>query len=189
MQVLAFKRRYFTWWWILRVWRQLDLLAGVAPTLQWHQDCSKTLLKWRTWKWWKSSFVIFPFLLSFFSQPIAPYVGMHGLLAIVNRVTIVCYPLVCVHCGPVVDFFITKQTSLHPFDFIRNLFHLLVKQWLTGTIPATSPYPRTYRHLVVCLKEAGMGALADHFIHEILLELGQEWAPDDEIVNSSSPFS
>ena len=25
-----------------------------------------------------------------------------------------------------VDFFITKQTSLHPFDFIRNLFHLLV---------------------------------------------------------------
>ena len=53
-------------------------------------------------------------------------VGMHGLLAIVNRVTILCYPLVCVHCGPVVDFFITKQTSLHPFDFVRNLFHLLV---------------------------------------------------------------
>ena len=52
-------------------------------------------------------------------------VGMHGLLAIVNRVTILCYPLVCVHCGPVVDFFITKQTSLHPFDFVRNLFHLL----------------------------------------------------------------
>ena len=25
-----------------------------------------------------------------------------------------------------VDFFITKQTSLHPFDFVRNLFHLLV---------------------------------------------------------------
>ena len=50
---------------------------------------------------------------------------MHGLLAIVNRVTILCYPLVCVHCGPVVDFFITKQTSLHPFDFVRNLFHLL----------------------------------------------------------------
>ena len=45
---------------------------------------------------------------------------------IVNRVTILCYPLVCVHCGPVVDFFITKQTSLHPFDFVRNLFHLLV---------------------------------------------------------------
>ena len=52
-------------------------------------------------------------------------VGMHGLLAIVNRVTILCYPLVCVHCGPVEDFFITKQTSLHPFDFVRNLFHLL----------------------------------------------------------------
>ena len=40
-------------------------------------------------------------------------VGMHGLLAIVNRVTILCYLLVCVHCGPVVDFFITKQTSLY----------------------------------------------------------------------------
>ena len=50
-------------------------------------------------------------------------VGMHGLLASQYRVTILCYPLVCVHCGPVVDFFITKQTSLHPF---RNLFHLLV---------------------------------------------------------------
>ena len=37
------------------------------------------------------------------------------------------YPLVYVHCGPVVDFFITKQTSLHPFDFVRNLFHLLVE--------------------------------------------------------------
>ena len=36
-----------------------------------------------------------------------------------------CYPLVCVHCGPVEDFFIAKQTSLHPFDFVRNLFHLL----------------------------------------------------------------
>ena len=37
----------------------------------------KTLLKWRTWKWWKSSFVIFlfflllSFFLSFFSQPSA----------------------------------------------------------------------------------------------------------------------
>ena len=51
---------------------------------------------------------------------------MHGLLAIVNCVTILCYPLVYVHCGPVVDFFITKQTSLHPFDFVSNLFHLLV---------------------------------------------------------------
>ena len=50
---------------------------------------------------------------------------MNGLLASQS-----CYhsvlPLVCVHCGPVVDFFITKQTSLHPFDFVRNLFHLLV---------------------------------------------------------------
>ena len=36
---------------------------------------------------------------------------MHGLLASQS-----CYhsvlPLVCVHCGPVVDFFITKQTSV-----------------------------------------------------------------------------
>ena len=38
--------------------------------------------------------------------------------------------LVCIHCGPVVDFFITKQTSLHPFDFIRNLFHLLFKLYI-----------------------------------------------------------
>ena len=51
-------------------------------------------------------------------------VGMHGLLAS-QSCTILCYPLVYVHCGPVVDFFITKQTSLHPFDFVRNLFHLL----------------------------------------------------------------
>ena len=58
-------------------------------------------------------------------------------------------------------------------DFIRNLFHLLVKQWLTGTIPATSPYPRTYRHLVVCLKEAGMGALADHFYMKFYLSWGR----------------
>ena len=49
-------------------------------------------------------------------------VGMHGLLASQLRVTIL---LVCVHCGPVVDFFITKQTSLHPFDFFRNLFQYL----------------------------------------------------------------
>ena len=55
---------------------------------------------------------------------------MHGLLASQYRVTILCYPLVCVHCGPVVDFFITKQTSLHPFDFVRNLFHLLVLLYL-----------------------------------------------------------
>ena len=56
-------------------------------------------------------------------------VAMHGLLASQYRVTILCYPLVCVHCGPVVDIFITKHTytSLYIlFDFIRNLFHLLV---------------------------------------------------------------
>ena len=52
-------------------------------------------------------------------------VGMHGLLASQYCVTILCYPLVCVHCGPVVDFFITKQTSLHPFDSVRNLFTCL----------------------------------------------------------------
>ena len=55
---------------------------------------------------------------------------MHGLLAsqsCYHSVLPFCvYPLVYVHCGPVVDFFITKQTSLHPFDFVRNLFHLLV---------------------------------------------------------------
>ena len=55
-------------------------------------------------------------------------VGMHGLLAS-QSCTILCYPLVYVHCGPVVDFFITKQTSLHPFDFVRNLFHLLYYDW------------------------------------------------------------
>ena len=63
-------------------------------------------------------------------------VGMHGLLASQS-----CYhsvlPLVCVHCEPVVDFFITKQTSLHPFDFVRNLFHFTysvrtVSQFPTG---------------------------------------------------------
>ena len=42
--------------------------------------------------------------------------------------------LVYVHCGPVVDFFIiTKQTSLHPFDF-RNLFHLLVSLHVPTTL-------------------------------------------------------
>ena len=59
-------------------------------------------------------------------------VGMHGLLASQS-----CYhsvlPLVCVHCGPVEDFFITKQTSLHPFDFVRNLFHLLVNNQFNKT--------------------------------------------------------
>ena len=63
---------------------------------------------------------------------------MHGLLASQYRVTILCYPLVCIHCGPVVDFFITKQTSLHPFDFVRNLFHLLVTNILgTNTVNVT----------------------------------------------------
>ena len=41
-------------------------------------------------------------------------VGMHGLLASQSCYHL-CYPLVCVHCGPVVDFFITKQTSLYVF--------------------------------------------------------------------------
>ena len=52
-------------------------------------------------------------------------VGMHGVVATAMRASILCYPLVCVHYGPVVDFFITKQTSLQTFDFVRNLFHLL----------------------------------------------------------------
>ena len=60
---------------------------------------------------------------------LATDVGMHGLLASQLRVTILCYRLVCVHCGPVIDFFITEQTSLHPFDFVRNLFHLLVTMY------------------------------------------------------------
>ena len=34
MEVLAFKRQYFTWWLILRVCRHLDLLSDVAPTLR-----------------------------------------------------------------------------------------------------------------------------------------------------------
>ena len=63
-------------------------------------------------------------------------VGMHGLLAS-QSCTILCYPLVYVHCGPVVDFFITKQTSLHPFDFVRNLFHLLVTKAL-GNVSISS---------------------------------------------------
>ena len=50
-----------------------------------------------------------------------------------------------INCGPVVDFFITKQTSLHPFDFVRNLFHLLVcilfhdKFTVFCTLNSTSP--------------------------------------------------
>ena len=53
-------------------------------------------------------------------------------------------PLVYVHCGPVVDFFIiTKQTSLHPFDFVRNLFHLLLKKH------ARDPASREGKHAYV----------------------------------------
>ena len=51
-------------------------------------------------------------------------VGMHGLLAMSICYHSVLPPSLCT-CGPVVDFFITKP-SLHPFDFVRNLFHLLV---------------------------------------------------------------
>ena len=39
----------------------------------------------------------------------------------VNRVTIPCLFLVSLQYGPVVDF-----TTLHPFDFDRNLFNFLV---------------------------------------------------------------
>ena len=38
----------------------------------------------------------------------------------------------------------------------------VLKEWLTGNIPDTNPYPRTYRHLVECINESGMGALAEH---------------------------
>ena len=67
-------------------------------------------------------------------------VGMHGLLA----VTILCYPLVWVHCWPVADFFIAKQTSLHPFDFVRNLFHyLFVSFFIISKIVALLAHQRT----------------------------------------------
>ena len=59
-----------------------------------------------------------------------------------------CYPLVCVHCGPVVDFFITKQTSLHPFDFVRNLFHLLVYDTIIRNNLATSVLVEGVQHLL-----------------------------------------
>ena len=49
---------------------------------------------------------------------LATDVGMHGLLASQSCYHL-CYPLVCTLW--------TKQTSLHPFDFVRNLFHLLYK--------------------------------------------------------------
>ena len=56
---------------------------------------------------------------------------MHGLLASQSCYhSVVDGTLVCVHCGPVVDFFITgKQTSLHVQYLIslqEILFHLLV---------------------------------------------------------------
>ena len=50
-------------------------------------------------------------------------------------------PLVYVHCGPVVDFFFTKQTSLHPFDFVRNLFHLLVYKLIEQAITIVGMAP------------------------------------------------
>ena len=67
-------------------------------------------------------------------------VGMHGLLA----VTILCYPLVWVHCWPVADFFIAKQTSLHPFDFVRNLFHYLFVSFFHNKQNCDSPSPPTH---------------------------------------------
>ena len=36
MQVLAFKRQYFTPWGILRSSKPLDLLSAVAATIQYH---------------------------------------------------------------------------------------------------------------------------------------------------------
>ena len=47
-----------------------------------------------------------------------------GWAYIVDMV-ISCYHSVLQYCWPVADFFIAKQTSLHPFDFVRNLFHYL----------------------------------------------------------------
>ena len=64
----------------------------------------------------------------------------HGLLA----VTILCYPLVWVHCWPVADFFIAKQTSLHPFDFVRNLFHYLFVSFFHNKQNCVSPSPPTH---------------------------------------------
>ena len=51
-------------------------------------------------------------------------VGMHGLLASQS-----CYHSVLLPCtlwtsSRFLHYY--KQTSLHPFDFVRNLFHLLV---------------------------------------------------------------
>ena len=52
-------------------------------------------------------------------------VGMHGLLASQSCYHSVLPPSLCT-LWTSSRFFITKQTSLHPFDFVRNLFHLLV---------------------------------------------------------------
>ena len=89
--------------------------------------CTQELVVGRWGSLWISGLWVYSLQASIakLASTAATDVGMHGLLAIVNRVAILCYPLVCVHCGPVEDFFITKQTSLHPFDFVRNLFHLL----------------------------------------------------------------
>ena len=40
--------------------------------------------------------------------------------------TIPCQLLVCLHCEPVADLSIAILPSLHPFDFVRNLFKFLV---------------------------------------------------------------
>ena len=48
-------------------------------------------------------------------------VGMHGLLASQS-----CYHSVLPPClSTLLASSIAKQTSLHPFDFVRNLFHYL----------------------------------------------------------------
>ena len=51
-------------------------------------------------------------------------VGMHGILASQSCYHSVLPPCLCTLLT-VEYFFIAKQTSLHPFDFVRNLFHLL----------------------------------------------------------------
>ena len=54
-------------------------------------------------------------------------------------------------------------------DYVKATDAIL-KQWLTGTIADTNPYPRTYRHLVECLKDAEMGGLAEHIAN--MMETG-----------------
>ena len=54
------------------------------------------------------------------------------------------------------NFFITKQTSLHPFDFVRNLFHLLVYIALIGVFSSLAHF----RMLVIAscvVVAAGLG--------------------------------